>query len=830
MKYRGNNILLVGLGFFAVSVLVFVLTDRNVLDISRDTGFGVFLVNYVFAIGYWIVCNTHRFSGANRHLFWKGRLHYNIMSLLLFWVSCFSLNREITIFHDSIWWLSILIGIVTVTLLVYVFFEIELKLLRKLYGLFLGLSVIILLYYAIYLLPFYAIGFVGSILLGLGAHVFVPLGMLICVVFIFIKESKKDREVWGMALPGFMIPLVCIVFFSVKWVGFSNDIATLEIEAREKASDVPVWVHVSRYLPHDPLTEMYLKKKLIYVQHNIFSWDAFDRLEPSNRREKKRHHPLVVIGDFFVRDDNLTNQDRLKIYMARFDRRHHSREKLWSGDNLVTKRVETRLELFPEYRLAYTEKDVWIKNLSKWGDQEALYTFEMPEGTVVTSLSLWVNGVQEKGILTTKSKADSAYKTIVGVQRRDPSLVTWQEGNTVTVRVYPCNAEEQRHFKIGFTSPLTVENQQLVYQSIAYEGPRNHETEERVVLLSEKEHQSSGIDLEQENGQWEYQGAIQHNWRIHVPFVPLSEETFSFGGKHYQFKELPEQYEQVELDAVYLDITHEWNRQEIENIIELAEVPVFAFTPEGKKRIEKYDDIAMIKKSTFFGLFPFHQLKNEKAMVIVKSTSHSFHLDDLNKSPFHASIRSWMNSNENKPLVFAIGCDPGTYIKSLKEFRAFHYMQGSTRLLLTCLKNKQFLKDQEDESTVTIHGARLMARETTGEQDGKAPDHLMRVYTYNSIMRDIGAKVFDQEQFLSDELIDRARSAYVVTPLSSLIVLETQNDYERFDIKDKNKTLDNAKISSSGAAPEPHEWLLIIIVAGMSLYFLNQRFMIFRIG
>ena len=37
--------------------------------------------------------------------------------------------------------------------------------------------------------------------------------------------------------------------------------------------------------------------------------------------------------------------------------------------------------------------------------EEALYTFYMPEGAVVTSLSLWINGNEEKAILTTKEKA-----------------------------------------------------------------------------------------------------------------------------------------------------------------------------------------------------------------------------------------------------------------------------------------------------------------------------------------------------------------------------------------------------------------------------------------
>jgi hypothetical protein len=51
----------------------------------------------------------------------------------------------------------------------------------------------------------------------------------------------------------------------------------------------------------------------------------------------------------------------------------------------------------------------------------------------------------------------------------------------------------------------------------------------------------------------------------------------------------------------------------------------------------------------------------------------------------------------------------------------------------------------------------------------------------------------------------------VVSPVSSLIVLETKEDYERFGIKDKDNSLYNATKNSSGAVPEPHEWALIIV-------------------
>ena len=46
---------------------------------------------------------------------------------------------------------------------------------------------------------------------------------------------------------------------------------------------------------------------------------------------------------------------------------------------------------------------------------------------------------------------------------------------------------------------------------------------------------------------------------------------------------------------------------------------------------------------------------------------------------------------------------------------------------------------------------------------------------------------------------------------ASLIVLETQADYERFDIRKSQDSLGNASMTASGAVPEPEEWALIIL-------------------
>jgi len=130
-------------------------------------------------------------------------------------------------------------------------------------------------------------------------------------------------------------------------------------------------------------------------------------------------------------------------------------EQLWSGNDLFTKNIKEDVKIFTDNRIAYTEITMDIACAENtWGQKEAIYSFQLPEGAVATSLSLWVNGVERKGVLTTKEKAAAAYKQIVGIEARDPSLMQWKEGNKVVVRVFPISYELPRTFKCGFTTPL----------------------------------------------------------------------------------------------------------------------------------------------------------------------------------------------------------------------------------------------------------------------------------------------------------------------------------------------------------------------------------------
>jgi len=103
----------------------------------------------------------------------------------------------------------------------------------------------------------------------------------------------------------------------------------------------------------------------------------------------------------------------------------------------------------------------------------------------------------------------------------------------------------------------------------------------------------------------------------------------------------------------------------------------------------------------------------------------------------------------------------------------------------------------------------------------KAPDHLLRLFAYNDIMRKVAANYFTPNS-INKDIVNEAQQAYVVSPASSLIVLETQQDYQRFGITDNDNSLKNASTKSSGSVPEPREWLLILLTAFVVFYLLYK--------
>ncbi|MGB4775502.1 MAG: XrtN system VIT domain-containing protein [Daejeonella sp.] len=823
-----DPIIAIGLGLITLSTLIFYISDERFIGVNRGsdgTELGAFFLNYIITVIFSFVVIINSFI-KHRWSFSKSKIEYTILLLVLWFISAFSLNREMNIFDTAVGWLCVLINLSCVVLILTIFRDKLPGFIKYLVSFFLGLSFLLFLYYAIYLTPLYPVSCIGFFVFGISLHSYIPLALAIITGIMAYRIIKKNPALKIAFFSGLLIPLIFCIWFMVQWGSVNRDINFALNHNTLSEGKLPAWTAISQNIPKNFISERVIKTDLVYKSADMRNGFFGGGFNSSSFNEIKKHDPLVVIATLFFGKPNLDTNDRIKILESMYDSRHQAQERLWSGDELQTASVVSNVKLFPEFRLAYTEKILTIQNKQEhsWrgSQQEAIYTFHLPEGSVVTSLSLWIKGKEEKAHLTTKAKADSAYNEIVGVEVKDPSVIHWQEGNTVSVRVFPCTAEENRKFKIGVSSPLHKEGEQLIYENIYFDGPSGMRATESVQLAFSQKPMELKLPtgyIEVSDGVYQADRGYQPYWEISCKAPNLSGQTFSFSDSTYRVKEYTAQYEHFEPETIFLDLNNSWSEIELMEVwesIKLKKVYVF----DGKLTTLSDGNIHKVYKQTAkqnFSLFPLYKISHpEKALIISKSADTSPNLNDLKGSEFQENLTAYLKIPKNIRL-YTIGHQLSPYLKALKEFRVFNYNNGSIVDLKKQLKNKQFIVSQENADHIVIDHAGLMIEQIPGTIQGKAPDHLLRLFAYNDLMKKVGANYFNND-YVQPDIIKQAEKAYVVSPVSSLIVLETQNDYERFDIEENKNSLKNASMKSSGSVPEPHEWMLIILTAAVIIY------------
>lgn len=819
-----------GIIFLIISCIALFYSSENrkfTGDIFNGENF--FLINYILAVIYFFVVLTQsgrlssQSKNVNRKLF--------IISVTLFSLSCFALNHSFTLFEKFTTWLDIYLIIYHLALLSLIFIEKVHQYIRYTIYFFLGTALILNLYFTIYLIPVMPIALIGIIFLGLGTHAFAPI-VIIFNIIINIKKTIRNRVEKYMVLAGILVPLIILSVFLIQWSSFKSNIHKASSASVTRPNNtLPEWILLAQEIPDDSFSQMIVSAKILYQKYSFNT--GMNRMNSFG--EVKRHNPLVVLAELFVGDVNLDRQTRMKILKSQYNARHLGQRKLWTGKNLKTIDVLNNVVVYPEYRLAYSEKTLTIKNTvinRRSNQQEAAYTFYLPEGSVASSLSLWINGVEEKSRLTTKSKADSAYVSIVGVERRDPALMHWQEGNTLTVTIFPCTPEENRKFKIGITSPLSEVDGRLLLPNIYFEGPETHDILETTMIDYRSERAITDLDIpsgfdQDIDGKYIYTGSFGPYWTTSCNTVPVTEKPFSFNNNIYTLKEYKPTYKNFTPNTVYLDINKSWSKTEFLSVIDMYSNSKLLVFYDKNIEVGKHNAESIYEKFSKhnFSLFPFNEIKDpENSLVISKSTELSPNIADLENTLFLRNLKKMAVSENQRINLFQIGQTSSPYIKTLSEHQFFNFQAGDIKDLNSLKENSQFINAQVDSNTVNLLSSKTtIERLTDTTCQSVAPDHLLRLFAYNKIMQSLGKDHFNKNHNKLESLVAEANEAYIVSPVSSLIVLETLKDYERFDIDENKNSLKNATVNSSGSVPEPSEWALIIILSSMVIFLIHKQ-------
>ncbi len=805
---------------FGIGLILLVISDRLKTQWNDFfIGNPIFFVYYpmcliYFLLGFLTVNPSFKFKLMSRKVF--------ILSASCFFISSFILNHSMQLFSPFTLYTKIYISVLLLTFLAFAYLDLFKKPLRYLVLFFSGSGIVLALYLSMYLTEAYGVGIIASFVLGISIHVFSPLIILVTMLVLFVQLEKKMIDKLAF-FSGIALPVFITILFLVKWDRVNREIhkTTASLITRPE-NELDNWILLAQQISDDPFTQKIIKGAMVYDTFREFWWGTRSFFD-----ETKKHDPLVNVGMALMGDLNLDRDQRIQILRSHYNARHQTQRKLWSGRNLGVTQVLSNIRIYPEYRLAYTEKIVEIKNFSTWerNRQEAAFTFYLPEGSVATSLSLWINGKEEKSRLTTKGKADSAYVRVVGVEHRDPAVLHWQEGNTLTVTVFPCTPAENRKFKIGITSPMFLQDNVLTLQSIYFDGPTLTNAMETTVLKFESDHNVQNIVLpkgffKQPDKNYQYNGKCMPYYEISCNAPQLSKKAFPFNGNTYFLKQRSPKTSNFSPKTIYVDLNKSWTFLEFKALVEMfSDKKVYTFHDNLiEVDIENASDVFNLFKVKNFSLFPLNVITGpENSLLVSKSTELSPNLSDLKNTTFGGKLEQYLKNHKERINIFQIGSTTSPYLKTLKEFQVFNFKMGNLEDLTDILNRKQFplLNTVENETDIDIAGVTVVKSNNTSGSD--APDHLLRLFNYNNILKKMGKKYFNKSIAFSDEVVQLANEGYLVSPVSSLIVLESQQDYKRFGIDENKNSLKNASINSSGAVPEPHEWVLI----GMMLLFLT---------
>lgn len=822
-KYPLDTLYLTGLGLILFSFGLYLFTSSRLAETGG--AFAFFFIHYIIAVFYLVSTRLILTFGSGKKD--QSRFAHWINTVILFTISAFALNRELLVFAPFPMWLNVYTILCLPLFLVFPWYRFLPDLAKSLVLALTGASFLLSVYTLLYLMPILPLSIPGLLVFGISVHSYIPLAWL-TVLYRFVFKSIGINP--GRFIPigvGVVIPLVTLTFYLYKWHQIQSETQEIIASLNLQVNQLPQALYLAQRLPADPFTDEILMAPF----HSQRFWSDGFRFDMNGQR--KFHDPLSVIAQVLFGELSLDEKTVIQILNIRRDYRHKTRQKLWTGISLETATVANHIEVFPRYRLAYQEKTITIhhdphRNTDNvWfvtPTQEALYTFHLPEGSIVTSLSLWVNGVEEKSRLTTRQKADSAYSQIVGVQRRDPSLVHWREGNTVTVNVFPCTDKEDRKFKIGFTTPLRAKGDSLILESIWFEGPDGKNAHEATRILMRGDGlvaDAEAADFEkQADGSLLYKGDYRPFWQLRMKKPPLSDRSFSFQGNEYRVQELAWRTVSAPIESVYLDITCQWTRTDFDRVIqELRNKKLYAWlpaktriTPENQDKVWQYTH-----KNQFSVPFLYDVHKPESAVVLTKTPHRSPILGELKESDLSWKFETYFQNQVMKPWVINFGEEVSPFWRSMQELRLVQYQNCPLDQALSQAKTGLIRKAEENENQISLVSSSMAITKRPVSDSARyagAPDHLMRVFAYNHVIRRIGPR-FLENKLPEEELLQEAEEAYVVTPATSFIVLETVKDYEDHGIVKNQHSLGNATVSGGGAVPEPHEWLLIGLVGAL---------------
>jgi XrtN system VIT domain protein len=836
------------LGVFSILLAKIITSiDARVANILRLGSGGIVFI--IFMIILFRIFQENRLRG------------YILVTLsftaIAFIVEKYFLNSEIispfTTRTTLILWLSFL------TLFLSIFYKNISKWILLFFPPILLIGFLVSLCFVLIMIPFMPVSWVAILFLGLGILPYTPI--MACIAFLVmcyrIVLELKDNKYYLQYTFSKYLTYATLIFTSLYFIWFHTEwnkgqfiirnhfLETKIISSKRSLidDDFPAWASLGMKLPVNHVSELYLQPESNNkgVLFKLFGSD-------------KLFDPFAFVISNISKKVDIPNEDREHLLKLLFGYTHISLNRLWNGNSIITTDVETRLQFYPESRVAYTEMKIGVYNEANFGQQEAIYTIKIPDDAVCTKLALWIDGKEEIADLIFLSKAQTAYNTI----KRNPSYVTWMEDNLLRVRLFPVTAKNYRTFKIGFISPLKLLNQKLHYQRFKLEGPlfdsANHRLEVDVSYPKDMNLSGTGYTFEKKISRepntsfskWFAYGKYKEDWTVNIDNPPVVNNEFIFSDLKLTVTELKFKEKEFNPDKIYILINSSLSKKEWKSIYSKLtasgiQAQIILVTNEWFYSKNKEENLDFIDSQVLpkFNLFPFYKITNDTdILIITNKEDSSIPFSELKGSSFFNKNKEFFSKNKKNIYVQPLNKELSAYFNSLKEYELIQDIPISLDSMIETLKlGKINIPYQtEDKYSFVDSKITIQVQKQPSIKNKTGNDVIARLLLYKKIMRILGKQIVAGDKIFSESgLVAMAELGGIVTPLTSFIVPESKNDYYKFGFHKNKKELDEASLqiedsktpaTRHGNIPEPEEWIMAIIC--ILLFFFWKKFKLNR--
>lgn len=463
--------------------------------------------------------------------------------------------------------------------------------------------------------------------------------------------------------------------------------------------------------------------------------------------------------------------------------------------------------------LGYWEWTMEFQNDS-FNAQEARMQILLPNGGVVSRLTLWINGEPQEAAFSSTAKVTAAYKAIAVRERRDPVLVRWIGADRIMAQCFPVPSHGKMKIRIGVTAPFDGSDRlflpRLIEQNFGIPG----DLETKVWVQGDLEMELKGLEGEGAAGRWrETHGTLPAlelmSKHTHVqcspgerPALIWTEDPFAEeAGKPLLRTSIsvPADPEKAKIVLVIdgSEYFSEWAEAADDAIAELRkkghEVSVVAAVRE-----EVLEDVGRLADLEFEG-------GQESVPALEKGLSKATSMGGAKLIWLHGTQPYEFRSEEGFLQLLERGFHQ-------VDFAVVDLAGGPNRLLEKVARRLPLAGSARPQNPSELGGElrRLLTPPATkdewsiSENDAVPPgaikvwDQLARWHAWQGVRE----ASFGSENH--DELANLAARYQLVTPVSGAVVLETQEQYRRFGLEQ----IDASTAPAIPGVPEPSTVLL----------------------